>query len=82
LHKSVDNINSEVKQLDQQKKLIANTEKTKLMLFTSRLNNDLLPDIYFRGGKREWVQSKKYSGATIDSNLKFNFHFNGIINEL
>jgi len=65
--------------LDQQKQI--NTEKTKLMLFTSRLNNDLLSDIYFRGGKREWVQSIKYLGVNIDSNLKFNLHFNGITNE-
>jgi len=79
LNKLVDNINSEVKHLDQQKQI--NTEKTKLMLLTSRLNNGLLSDIYFRGGKREWVQSIKYLGVNIDSNLKFNLHFNGIINE-
>ena len=63
-------------------KLIANTEKTKLMLFTPRSQIDLLPDIYFAGGKLEWVQSIKYLGVTIDSKLKFNLHFDEIINKL
>ena len=33
-------------------------------------------------GKLEWVQSIKYLGVTIDRNLRFNLHFDEVINKL
>ena len=54
-------------------KLIPNTEKTKLMLFTPR-HVDLYPNIDFNGTILEWVDSFKYLGVILDSNLNFVQH--------
>ena len=51
-------------------KLIPNTEKTKLMLFTPR-PVDVLPDISLNGTKLEWVSHFKYLGIIIDNKLNF-----------
>ena len=56
-------------------KLIVNTSKTKLMLFTPRLF-DNLSNVYFNNDKLEWVDSLRYLGLIIDCKLKFNIHIN------
>ena len=54
-------------------RLIANIEKTKLMMITNK-SVEYLPDILFKGVRLDWVQSIKYLGLYIDNNLTFNFH--------
>ena len=54
----------------QNNKLVANVNKTKLMMVTPR-PFDNLPDVYFNGIKLEWVSSIKYLGIIIDNKLNF-----------
>ena len=51
-------------------KLVANVNKTKLMLITPRPYENL-PDIYFNGVKLDWVSQIKYLGIVIDNKLTF-----------
>lgn len=51
-------------------KLVANVNKTKLMMVTPRPFDDL-PDVYFNGTKLEWVSNIKYLGVIIDNKLSF-----------
>ena len=51
-------------------KLIPNTTKTKLMMFTPR-HTRILPDVFFNGAKVEWVNEFKYLGIIIDNSLNF-----------
>ena len=51
-------------------RLIPNTIKTKLMLFTPRPFG-VLPDVLFNGVKLEWVSHIKYLGVVIDNKLLF-----------
>ena len=50
-------------------KLVANVNKTKLMMFTPRPVD--LPDIDFNGTVLEWVSSIRYLGIVIDDKLNF-----------
>ena len=52
-------------------RLIANINKTKLMLITNKPVQDL-PEIVFKGVKLDWVESIKYLGLYIDNKLTFN----------
>ena len=54
-------------------KLIPNTDKTKLMLFTPRPVN-VYPNVVFNGSTLEWVDSIKYLGVILDKNLNFVQH--------
>ena len=54
-------------------KLIPNTDKTKLMLFSPR-PVDFMPDITLCGTKLEWVTNIKYLGIIIDNKLNFSLH--------
>ena len=51
-------------------KLIPNTIKTKLMMFTPRPFG-VLPDIFFNGVRLEWVCNIRYLGVIIDNKLNF-----------
>ena len=62
-------------------KLILNTSKTKLMLVTSHLYQNL-PDITFNGVVIDWVSQMKYLGLNIDAKLNFNFHVNELCKQL
>ena len=56
-------------------RLVAHTDKTKLMLFTPRPVY-FLRDITFNGKVLEWVDDFKYLGLTIDNKFSFNKHIN------
>ena len=62
-------------------KLVANVNKTKLMMITPRPINHL-PDIYFNEIKLEWVSSIKYLGIMIDNKLNFALQANEINRKL
>lgn len=67
-----------------QNKLTLNTQKTKCMLISTNLtqsvNNCL--NLKVNGASIEQVDSFKYLGLTIQSNLKWNVHVNQIINKI
>ena len=58
-------------------KLIANINKTKLMLFASRFY-DVLPNIFFNNQIMEWLTEMRYLGITLSSSLRFNFYVNSV----
>ena len=58
-------------------KLIANANKTKLMIFSSH-NVTQLPNVIFNGKVIDWVNSFKYLGFIIDSRLKFDLHIQSL----
>ena len=58
-------------------RLVANSSKCKLMMFSSRPTNDL-PDLIFAGGVIEWVEEFKYLGLTITNRLSFSKHIDRI----
>ena len=58
-------------------KLMPNTTKTVLMLFTNK-KIEYLPDVYFCGDLLKWVDKIKYLGVVIDNKLCFNFHLNSV----
>ena len=62
-------------------KLIVNIDKSKLMLLTPK-SNPVLPTVYFNGNELEWVDSIRYLGLQLDNKLKFNFHYNKVIQSL
>ena len=53
-------------------KLLPNTTKTVLMLFSPFKIQRPLPDIFFNNVKLEWVNNIKYLGSIIDNKLTFN----------
>ena len=55
-------------------KLVANTSKTKIMLFKPSNYNVILPNIYFNNCLLEWVSDFKYLGVIIDNKLNFSLH--------
>ena len=63
-------------------KLIPNTNKTKLMLFTSHFLNLRLPDVYFNGRILEWVNSMRYLGIIIDNRLNFSLQADMVLGKL
>ena len=63
-------------------RLLVNTGKTKLMLFTSKQFAETLPDVQFDGAIIEWVTSITYLGFILDNNLNFNLHFQKVIKSL
>ena len=58
-------------------KLVPNSAKSKLMMFTSRTTPELL-DLSFGGEIIEWVKEFKYLGLTINNNLNFSRHIKNI----
>lgn len=58
-------------------KLVPNSSKSKLMMFTSRPTGNLL-DISFGGEIIEWVKDFKYLGLTITHNLSFSKHISNV----
>ena len=62
-------------------KLVANASKTKLMIFTPKLINNL-PDIYFNNEVLEWVTSIKYLGMIVDNKLNFISHSKQVFRKL
>ena len=58
-------------------RLVANSTKSKLMMFTSRPISDL-PDLIFGGNVIEWVSEFKYLGLTISNTLSFASHINKV----
>ena len=62
-------------------RLVANLNKTKLMLITTR-KVELLPDIHFNGTLLEWVDHIRYLGIILDSKLNFNQHVNKVCSDL
>ena len=57
--------------------LIPNSSKSKLMVFNSRIVQDL-PDFSFAGSVIEWLRECKYLGLTLTSNLSFARHISNI----
>ena len=57
--------------------LIANSKKSKLMMFSSRPTHDL-PDFVFFGERIEWVGEIKYLGLTITNKLCFAKHIDNV----
>ena len=64
-----------------QNRLVANIEKTKLMLFTPR-KSPQLPILFFNGTGLEWVSHIKYLGMIIDRNLNFTIQTQDICKKL
>ena len=62
-------------------KLVPNTKKTKLMIFTPRKLIDI-PDVYFNNSKLEWVDEFKYLGFVLDNNLSCISHVKYVLNRL
>ena len=62
-------------------KLIPNTGKTKLMLFTPKIVNHY-PNIYFNNSKLEWVDTFKYLGVILDAKLNFISHVKNVKQKL
>ena len=62
--------------------IMANTDKTKLMLFGSRKSVDKLPDfeIMLNETALKKVNSYKYLGITLDGQLKYDKHIQKVIN--
>ena len=58
-------------------KLIPNSNKSKLMMFRSRVTPDL-PSFSFAGSEIEWVTEYKYLGLTVTNNLNYSSHINDI----
>ena len=58
-------------------RLIANSAKSKLMMFSSRLTQNL-PDLVFAGSVIEWVNEFKYLGLTLTSKLSYAKHINKV----
>ena len=58
-------------------RLIPNSNKSKLMMFRSRLTAEL-PSFSFGGEEIEWVPEYKYLGMTITNNLNYSKHINNI----
>jgi hypothetical protein len=56
-------------------KLVAHTDKTKLMLFTPRPVS-VLRDITFNGTILQWVDEFRYLGLILDNKISFNKHIN------
>ena len=59
-------------------KLVANTSKTKIMLFKPANYNVNHPNIYFNDCLLEWVNDFKYLGVTIDNKLNFSHHIKSV----
>lgn len=57
--------------------LVANSSKSKLMIFNSRSVHNL-PDFVFSGDKIEWVREFKYLGLTLTNSLSYGKHINNI----
>ena len=80
----IDKLNSCISELSQwfhNNKLTLNTEKTKLIMFSPRIVNNL-PIIYFNNKVIQWVKSIKYLGIIIDCNLNFVMQSKEIVNKL
>jgi hypothetical protein len=58
-------------------KLLAHTDKTKLMLFTPRPVS-VLRDITFNGEILKWVDEFRYLGLILDNEISFNKHINHV----
>ena len=58
-------------------RLIANSDKSKLMMFSSRLTQNL-PDLEFAENVIEWVDEFKYLGLTITNKLSYAKHINKV----
>jgi len=56
-------------------KLVAHTDKTKLMLFTPRPVS-VLREITFNGTILQWVDEFRYLGLILDNKISFNKHIN------
>ncbi len=67
-----------------QLKLVLNTDKTSLMIFSnSEVVSSNLPDIIsFQGTKIEYVVSYKYLGILFDSQLTFKLHIDKLLSKL
>ena len=62
-------------------KLLANKEKTKLMLISPRVVTHL-PNIEFNGSTLQWVNSIDYLGITLDHKLNFNIQVDEVCKRL
>ena len=58
-------------------KLVPNSSKSKLMMFSSCPAREL-PDLIFAGAAIEWVNEFKYLGLTITNSLSFSKHIDNI----
>ena len=58
-------------------RLVANASKSKLMVFSSRLTQDL-PELHFDDRTIEWVPEFKYLGLIITNRLSFSKHINKV----
>ncbi len=67
-----------------QLKLVLNTDKTSLMIFSnSKVVSSNLPDIIsFEGTKIEYVVTYKYRGILFDSQLTFMLHIDKLLSKL
>ena len=57
--------------------LVANSSKSKLMIFNSRSIHNL-PDFVFSGDVIEWVNEFKYLGLTLTNTLSYGKHINNV----
>ena len=62
-------------------KLALNTQKTKAMLFTTKVNF-ISPRLYISNSELEYVDVYKYLGVKIDKMLKFNEHIDSLKSKL
>ena len=77
LYQKIDKLFSDLATYLNINKLVPNSAKSKLMMFTSRTTPELL-DLSFGGEIIEWVKEFKYLGLTINNNLNFSRHIKNI----
>ena len=58
-------------------RLVANSSKSKLMMFNSRPTQNL-PDLIFNNAAIEWVEEFKYLGLVITNKLNYSRHINKV----
>ena len=63
-------------------RLVPNSNKSKLMYFTSRPVPDHLEDINFGNARIEWVSEMKYLGIILSSKMTFQSHIDKVTGQL
>ena len=77
LYQKIDKLFSDLTTYLKINKLVPNSTKSKLMMFTSHTAEELL-DFSFGGEIIEWVKEFKYLGLTVNNDLNFSRHIKNI----
>ena len=77
LYQKIEKLFSDLTKYLNVNKLLPNSTKSKLMMFTSRPTNNL-PDLSFGGEVIEWIKEFKYLGLTMTNTMSFSKHINNV----